>query len=111
MPRVTAVIPAHNGAAFIGTAIRSVLAQTCTDLEVLVADDGSSDETVAIVESFGAPVRLIRVRHGNTQATRNAAIAASDSEFVGLLDQDDTWWPQKLERQLALMDADRALGL
>jgi glycosyltransferase involved in cell wall biosynthesis len=111
MPRVTAVIPAHNGAAFIGTAIRSVLAQTCTDLEVLVADDGSRDDTAAIVESFGAPVRLIRVRHGNTQATRNAAIAASDSEFVGLLDQDDTWWPQKLERQLARMDADPRLGL
>ncbi|AUB82424.1 glycosyltransferase [Candidatus Thiodictyon syntrophicum] len=111
MPRVTAIIPAHNGAAFIGHAIRSVLAQSYPDLEVLVADDGSSDDTAAIVAGFGPPVRLIQVRHGNTQATRNAAIAASDSEFVGLLDQDDAWWPEKIERQLARMDADPALGL
>ena len=88
-----------------------MLAQTCTDLEVVVADDGSSDDSAAIVESFGPPVRLIRVAHGNTQATRNAAIAASDSEFVGLLDQDDAWWPTKLERQLARFDADPRLGL
>jgi len=111
MPRVTAVIPTHNGAAFIGHTIRSVLAQTCTDLEVLVADDGSTDDTAAIVAAFGPPVRLIRVRHGNTQATRNAAIAASDSEFIGLLDQDDAWWPRKLELQVARLDADPALGL
>ena len=111
MPRVTAVIPAHNGAAFIGHTIRSVLAQTCEDLEVVVADDGSSDDSAAIVAAFGPPVRLIRVQHGNTQATRNAAIAASDSEFVGLLDQDDAWWPEKLEHQLARLDADPALGL
>lgn len=111
MPRVTVVIPLHNGAAFIGHAIRSVLAQTWEDLEILVADDGSRDDGAAIAESFGPPVRLIRVRHGNTQATRSAAIAASDSTFVGLLDQDDAWWPDKLSRQLACLEADPALGL
>ena len=111
MPRVTVAIPLHNGAAFIGHAIRSVLAQTFEDLEIVVADDGSDDDGGAIVASFGPPVRLIQVRHGNTQATRNAAIAASDSEFVALLDQDDTWWPDKLARQLACLDADPALGL
>lgn len=111
MPRVTAVIACHNGEAFIRKAIASVLAQTYTDLEVVVADDGSRDGSAAIVESFGPPVRLIRVAHGNTQATRNAAIVASDSEFVGILDQDDAWWPQKLARQLARLDADPRLGL
>jgi glycosyltransferase involved in cell wall biosynthesis len=111
MPRVTAVIPAHNGAAFIGHTIRSVLAQTCEDLEVVVADDGSTDDSTAIVEAFGPPVRLIRVQNGNTQATRNAAIAASDSEFIGLLDQDDAWWPEKIELQLARLDTNPELGL
>jgi glycosyltransferase involved in cell wall biosynthesis len=111
MPRVTAVIPCHNGAAFVGTAIRSVLAQTCTDLEVVVVDDGSLDDSAAIAESFGPPVRLIRVAHRNISATRNAAIAASDSDFIGLLDHDDAWWPAKLERQLARFDADPGLGL
>ena len=111
MPRVTAVIPCHNGAAFIRTAIKSVLAQTCPDVEVVVVDDSSSDDSAAIVESFGPPVRLLRVAHRNISATRNAAIAASDSAFVGLLDHDDAWWPTKLERQLARFDADPRLGL
>jgi glycosyltransferase involved in cell wall biosynthesis len=111
MPRVTAIIPCHNGAAFIRTAVGSVLAQTCRDVEVVVADDGSRDDSAAIVESFGPPVRLIRVAHGNTQATRNAAVAASDSEFVALLDQDDAWRPQKLDHQLACCAADPRRGL
>ncbi len=111
MPRVTAVIPCHNGERFIRTAIDSVLAQTVRDLEVVVADDGSSDRSAEIVDGYGPPVRLVRVCHGNTQATRNAAIAASDSELVGLLDQDDAWWPQKLARQIACLEADPRLGL
>lgn len=111
MPRVTAIIPAHNGEAFIRTAIASVLAQTYRDLEVVVADDGSRDGTAAIAESFGPAVRLIRVAHGNTQATRNAAIEASDSAFIGLLDQDDAWWPENIEHQLGLLVSDPRLGL
>jgi glycosyltransferase involved in cell wall biosynthesis len=111
MPRVTAIIPAHNGEAFIRTAIASVLAQTYRDCEVVVADDGSRDGTAAIVESFGPAVRLIRVAHGNTQATRNAAVDASDSAFIGLLDQDDAWWPEKIEHQLGLLASDPRLGL
>ncbi len=111
MPRVAAIIPCHNGAAFIRTAINSVLAQGERDLEIVVADDGSRDGSAAIVASFGPPVRLIQVANGNTQATRNAAIAASDSEFIGLLDQDDAWRPGKLERQLARFAADARLGL
>lgn len=111
MPRVTAVIPCHRGERFIRAAIDSVLAQTFRDLEVVVADDSSADRSAEIVESYGPPVRLVRVRHGNTQATRNAAIAASDSELVGLLDQDDVWWPEKLARQIACLDADPRLGL
>jgi glycosyltransferase involved in cell wall biosynthesis len=111
MPRVTAVIPCHNGERFIRAAIDSVLAQTVRDLEVVVADDGSRDRSAEIVEAYGPPVRLIRVCHGNTQATRNAAIAASDSALIGLLDQDDAWWPQKLERQIACLESDTRLGL
>ncbi len=111
MPRVTAVIPCHNGARFIRTAIDSVLAQTFRDLDVVVADDGSSDRSAEIAESYGPPVRLIRVSHGNTQATRSSAIAESDSELVGLLDQDDAWRPDKLARQIARLESDPRLGL
>jgi GT2 family glycosyltransferase len=111
MPRVAAIVPCHNGERFIRTAIDSVLAQTYRDLEVVVADDGSSDRSAEIVASYGPPVRLIQVNHGNTQATRNAAIAACDCELLGLLDQDDAWWPRKLEQQVACLDSDPRLGL
>jgi glycosyltransferase involved in cell wall biosynthesis len=111
MPRVAAIVPCHNGESFVRTAIASVLAQTFGDLEILVADDGSRDRSPEIVASYGPPVRLIRVGHGNTQATRNSAVAASDSEFVGLLDQDDAWWPDKLTRQIELLESDPKLGL
>jgi len=111
MPLVTAVIPCHNGAAYVGAAIDSVLAQTHQELEVVVADDGSADESPEIVAAYGPPVRLIRVRHGNMHATRNAAIAASHGDYIGLVDQDDAWWPEKIERQLARFDAKREIGL
>jgi glycosyltransferase involved in cell wall biosynthesis len=111
MPRVTAVIPSHNGAAFIRATIDSVLNQTYRDLEVVVADDGSSDGSPDLVAAYGPPVRLIPVGYGNMHATRNAAIAASDSELIGFLDHDDVWWPEKIERQLARFDGDPGLGL
>lgn len=111
MPRVSAVIAVHNGEGFIHKAILSVLAQTYRDVEILVVDDNSSDQSAAIAASYGSKVRLISVQHGNTQATRNAAISASDSDFIGILDQDDAWHPTKLARQIALMDADPHLGL
>lgn len=108
---MSVVIPVHNGELFIRHAIDSVLAQTYDDFEVVVADDGSSDGSAEIVASFGPPVRLIRVAHGNTQATRNSAIAASSGELIAILDQDDAWRPEKLQRQLQLLDADSRSGL
>jgi len=111
MPRVAAIIAVHNGEGFIHKAILSVLAQTYRDVEIFVADDHSSDHSAEIAASYGPRVHLLSVKHGNTQATRNAAIAASDSDFIGLLDQDDAWHPSKLARQIALMDADSRLGL
>jgi glycosyltransferase involved in cell wall biosynthesis len=111
MPRVSVIIPVHNGELFIRDAIDSVLAQTYQDFEVVVADDSSSDGSADVVASFGPKVRLIRVAHGNTQATRNSAIAASSGELVGILDQDDAWQPEKLRRQLELLDAEPELGL
>jgi glycosyltransferase involved in cell wall biosynthesis len=105
MPRVTVVIPCHNGARFLGTAIGSVLAQSCADLEIPVADDASSDDSREIAKRFGPPLRVVRVAPGNTQADRNAAIAVSDSELIALLDQDDAWLPAKVAAQVALLDA------
>lgn len=99
MAPVSAIIAVHNGEGFIRKAILSVLAQTYGDIRIFVADDHSSDQSAALAASLGPRVHLISVNHGNTQATRNAAFAASaasDSDFIGLLDQDGAWQPTKV---------------
>jgi glycosyltransferase involved in cell wall biosynthesis len=101
-PRVSVVTPVFNGAAFVGTAIASVLAQTMTDLELLVVDDGSSDDTRAVVARFADPrLHFVAQPHRGVSATRNAGIERSRAPWIAFLDADDRWAPTKLEEQLA----------
>ncbi len=101
MARVSVVIPAFNAEAFIRETIESVKAQTVAGVEVIVVDDGSTDRTREEVERFGAPVRLLRQQRGGAAQARNAGVAAAQGEWLAFLDADDTWLPDKLERQLA----------
>jgi glycosyltransferase involved in cell wall biosynthesis len=96
---VTAVIPAYNAERFISDAIQSVLAQTHEVTEVIVVDDGSSDETSRIAARFPR-TRVIRQSNGGAGAARNTGIKAASSEWVAFLDSDDTWLPRKTELQL-----------
>jgi glycosyltransferase involved in cell wall biosynthesis len=98
---VSVVIPAFNAALFIRGAIASCLAQTRKPLEILVIDDGSSDQTADIAGEFGEPVRVIRQRNRGEGGARNRGIDESQGEWVAFLDADDTWEPTKLEEQLA----------
>jgi len=102
MPSVSVVIPTHNRAHLLRRAIASVLQQTYTDFEVLVADDGSSDETEAIVGGVqDARVRFLRLgTRGGPARARNHGIQAARGEIIALLDSDDEWLPTKLERQV-----------
>ncbi|HVX83184.1 MAG TPA: glycosyltransferase family A protein [Phycisphaerae bacterium] len=100
-PLVSVIIPTWNGSAFIAETLQSVLAQTCSDLEILVIDDGSTDTTPAVVESFPAPIRLIRQKNAGTAAARNTGLAEARGQWIAFLDHDDLWVPQKLELQLA----------
>jgi glycosyltransferase involved in cell wall biosynthesis len=108
---VSVVIPAFNGAAYIGETIGSILAQTYRPLEVLVVDDGSTDCTAEIVQRFGEPVRYLRQENAGTAAARNRAVAESRGEFIALLDQDDLWVPSKLARQIPRFAEDARIGL
>lgn len=102
--RVTVVIPTYNRAALVVRAVRSVLAQTRSDLcDIVVVDDGSTDATAAHVGAFGPRVTYLRRPQRGAGAARNAAIRACVNEFVAFLDSDDTWVPDKLERQLAAL--------
>ncbi|MDR7523072.1 MAG: glycosyltransferase [Armatimonadota bacterium] len=107
MPRVAVVIPTRNRPAFLEEAVASVLGQDYRDLEVLVVDDGSEDPgaNIRVVERCDGPVRYVRrERRGGPSAARNTGIAASDSEFVAFLDDDDVWLPSKLGRQVRVFD-------
>lgn len=101
------IMPAYNVAAYIGAAIESVLAQTATDWELLIVDDGSTDSTAAIVEAFAAQdprVRLIRKANGGIASARNRALRDSTGNFLAILDSDDLWEPTYLSAQLAIFD-------
>jgi glycosyltransferase involved in cell wall biosynthesis len=105
MAKVSVVMPAHNVASYIGAAIASVQAQTHRDWELLIVDDGSTDETGAIAEACADHDRRIRVFHqenAGISAARNTALARSTGEFIAILDSDDLWQPQFLEAQLAV---------
>lgn len=102
-PLVSVVIPTYNRAYLVGRAIKSVLAQTLGDFEVIVVDDGSTDNTVEVVQAFQDPqIRLLQLA-GNCGASRalNVGIQAAGGEWVAFLDSDDEWLPQKLEMQVA----------
>lgn len=97
---VTAVIPAYNAARYLRRAIRSVLAQTRAVDEIIVVNDGSTDETASLLSSYPAPVRCIHQSNAGAASARNAGIRASTTKWVALLDADDAWLPQKIERQI-----------
>ncbi|GEO82841.1 glycosyltransferase family 2 protein [Pararhodospirillum oryzae] len=103
-PRISVVIPAYNRAALIGRAVRSVLAQDVPVHEILVVDDGSSDDLAGALAPFGAGVRVLR--HAINQgaaAARNTGLAAARGSMIAFLDSDDAWKPGKLAAQLAFM--------
>ncbi|WP_018628910.1 glycosyltransferase family 2 protein [Niabella aurantiaca] len=110
-PLIDVIIAVYNGQRFIGEAITSVQAQTWKALHIIVADDGSEDDTTAVVESLMAGddrIRLLKCPHRGVSATLNAALAQGSAPFIAFLDADDLWAPQKLEKQMAALEAGTA---
>jgi len=105
------IIPCYNRAEMLREAIQSALDQTCPPLEVIVVDDGSTDNSAAVAKSFGPPVRTLRQANAGAAAARNAALDVAKGEFVAFLDSDDLWKPEKLEVQLAAFEARPHLSL
>lgn len=106
-PLVSVIIPTHNRADLAVRAISSVLAQTYRNVECIVVDDASTDHTPQALRSIQDP-RLIYLRHEQSKhasATRNTGIAAAKGEYIAFLDDDDEWLPEKLAKQVALLQA------
>lgn len=110
-PLVCVVIPVYNAEDVIRETIESVLAQTWTDREIVVVDDGSSDASGEIVRSFGGQVRYVRQENGGVARARNRGIAESAGEYIALLDHDDLWHPAKLAKQVAVLDGRPEVGM
>lgn len=100
---VSVVIPTHNRARELTRALRSVAAQSVPPREVIVVDDGSVDETPHVMKSQFPWVRYIRQRNRGVSRARNAGIEIASGEWLAFLDSDDTWFPDKLERQHRLL--------
>jgi glycosyltransferase involved in cell wall biosynthesis len=106
-PRVSVVVPTHNRSRLLALTLRSILWQRDVDLEVIVVDDGSSDDTAVVVAGVGDD-RVRLVRHDRPQgvsAARNRGIAEARGGWVGFCDDDDLWSPDKLSRQLQAASA------
>lgn len=109
-PLVTAVIPVFNGARFVSQAIDSVLGQTYPDVECVVVDDGSTDDTPAVVAGFSNVV-YVRQDNQGVAAARNRGAREAKGALLAFLDADDVWLPEKLEKQLALFAGPSTFGL
>lgn len=111
MATVAAIIPCYNHGRFLAESIESVLNQTYQDVELVVVNDGSTDETRAVAASFGERIRYLEHENQGLCASRNKAIEATDSRYLAFLDADDQWHPDKLARQIPLLEADEDVGL
>ena len=98
-PSISAIIPLYNGARFIEESLRSVLAQTLPPTEIIVVDDGSTDNGPELVAAMARehPIKLLTKTNGGQSSARNFGVAHASGEFIALLDQDDKWYPQHLE--------------
>lgn len=111
-PTASIVVPAYNVEATIAETLRSLLDQTFVDFEIIVVDDGSSDQTTRIVAGFSDPrVRLVSQRNRGLAGAHNTGIHESRGEFIGFCDADDLWLPEKLERHIDHMRASPDVGI
>lgn len=99
MPTVSVIIPAYNAARYLAETLASALGQTLTDIEVIVVDDGSKDNTAEVVRAFPA-VRYVHQQNAGVSAARNKGAAHARGEFLAFLDSDDLWHPDKLRQQV-----------
>lgn len=100
-PRISVIIPTYNRAHCVGEAIKSVLDQTYKNFEIIVVDDGSTDNTEEVLATFGDKIRVIRQENRGVSAARNAGIREARGEWLAFLDSDDLWLPDKLAIQIA----------
>ena len=112
MPKVSVVIPTYKAEKFVADTIKSVLAQTYSDFEIIVVDDGSPDKSVEVCQQFDDPrIRIIRQPNRGLPGARNTGIRNAVGDYIALLDADDLWHPQKLEKHVQHLDSSPEVGI
>src|SRR5262249_20149858 len=112
-PAVSVVVATFNYGRYLAGALDSALAQTTSDLEIIVVDDGSTDETQLVIKPYleNPRIRYHGTDHRGQPAAKNVGVRLARASLVAFLDADDLWLPTKLEKQLALFSADPALAV
>lgn len=111
MTKYSVIMPTYNRARFIVRAIESVLSQTCQDFEIIVVDDGSTDDTEAVLRPYVDRIRYVRQSNQGSAAARNRGIRESHGQYIAFLDSDDWWYPDKLARMGDMIAAHAQAGL
>ncbi len=111
MPKVSVIIPTYNNAKLVTRAIDSVLTQTFTDQEIIVVNDGSTDNTESVLSSYTDRITVVHQPNLERAAARNNGIQRSSGRYIAFLDDDDWWHPKKLEKQVNYLDENPAIGL
>lgn len=110
-PLVSVIIPVYNAAAYLRETIDSVLAQLYPNIEVLVVDDGSTEDLSRIVAAYGDRVRYVRKPNGGPASARNLGVRMATADYIAFLDADDVWEPEKLRAQIDMLLLHPSLGL
>ena len=111
MTDVAVIIPTYNSAKYLPEAVESVLMQTHKRLELIIVDDGSTDDTASVIAKYTDRIRYIHQSNEGSYKARNRGIQTTKSRYVAFLDADDVWMPNKLETQLDFLRANPTLGL
>jgi len=104
-PLINCIVPVFNGEKYLAEALESIFQQTYRPIEIIIADDGSTDATAAVAASYGDRIRYVRQDNAGAPAARNLGLSIAQGEFAAFLDADDLWHPEKLQRQIARFEA------
>jgi glycosyltransferase involved in cell wall biosynthesis len=107
-PLISVIIPTYNRAALLPRAVESVLAQEDVSLELIVVDDGSTDNTGSVLQNLSHSIRYVRIPHAGVSAARNRGIREAVANWIAFLDSDDYWLPGKLKKQLIYLQNESA---
>lgn len=110
-PLVTVIIPNYNYARYLPACLRGVIEQTYQELEIIVVDDGSTDESLMVANEFADKIKIVSQPHLGVNTARNNGLSHASGKYVAFCDSDDVWLPEKIEKQLLFMQSKPSYGL